>query len=192
MQKIKYYIRKKKYLFLFFSVLLLFGFIIGLLLGISNIDILRESVTYYAENIQNRSYNYLFIHFFILVIGLGTSFVGLGIPILCTLLFYEGLSFGFIISIFSVTCGIGGFLFSLLFLIITKVIYLFLFLLFFLKCIEIARKMIGKFIYKTEFPHIVISLLKASILFICFIFINDLVVLFLGNKILPIFGFLIV
>jgi len=190
-QKFKYYLKKKKYIFLFLGVLILFGFVVGLILGITNIDILKENVFYYIEHIPSQSYNYLFIHFFFLVISFITSFFGIGIPILCTILFYEGLTFGFLMGIFSLTCGIGGFFFSIVFTIVTKLFYILFLFFFFLKCLEIARKMIGKYIYKTPVPSILISLSKASILFILFIFFNDLLVLFFGSKIITIFGFLI-
>lgn len=191
MHRLKYYLQKKKYLFLFLSILIIFGIITGLYLGITNIEFLKEDISYYAMNIKNQDYNFLLIHFFLLVISLATSFIGLGVPILCTLIFYEGLTTGFLIGIFSITNGIGGCLFSLIFILITKVIYILLLLFFFLKCLEIARKMIAHFIYKKEIPSILVSISKASILLILFIFINDLIVLAIGNKILPIFGFLI-
>ncbi len=191
MLKLRKYISKKKYILFFLLCLFLFGASIGLFLGIRNIDFLKESVVYYVSNISSQSYNYMLIHFFLLVLCFATSFIGIGVPLLCTVLFYEGLTSGFLIGIFLMTYQIGGFLFSLIFLIITKMAYILILTLFFLKTLEIARKMIGKYIYKTD-PSIAITrLMKGCIYLILIAFINDIFVFFFGNKILPLFHFLL-
>ncbi len=187
----KEYLRKNKYFVLFLAVLLIFGVVIGLYLGISNIEILREEVTYYSENISNRTYNYLLFHFFVFVFGILTSFFAIGVPFLCTLLFYEGMSMGFLLGIFSLTYGIKGFLFSCIFIFLTKFIYLICLLFLFSKCLKIARKMIGKYIYKTDPSIIIIHLVKGCVLCTIIVLLYDLVLWGTGGKILPLFQFLI-
>lgn len=191
MDKIKEYCRKKRFLLLFLAVLFLFGLIVGLYLGIDGIEILKKDVLYYARNIGSQSYNYLLIHFFFLTISLVLSFFAIGIPLLCTILFYEGMCLGFLLGIFSLTYGVGGGLFAAIFFVLTKLFFVVILILFFLKCLEIARKMIGKYIYKTD-PSIVISKhLKACFYLIGFVLIYDLFLIILGDKILPLFSFLI-
>jgi len=191
MDKIKKYIFKKRYILLFVLVLFVFGLVVGLFLSIHNIDYLREDVVYYAKNIANQSYNYMFIHFFLLVVSLVLSFFAVGIPLICTILFYEGLTTGFLIGLFSSMYQFGGFIFSWIFIFVTKLGYVVLLLFFFFKCLEIARKMIGKYIYKTDPSIILVHLLKASACFILFIFLHDFLVYSLASKVLPFFHFLL-
>lgn len=191
LKRLKYYLKQRKHLVLFISILALAGAIVGLYLGVSNIEFLKEDVLYYTSHINNQSYNYILFHFFAVVISIVTSFFAIGIPLLCTLLFYEGMTIGFLIGIFSVTYGISGTLFSLIFIIITKLIYLILLILLFSKCLKIARKMIGKYIYKID-PSILVSrLLKGCITLTVILLVYDVVLLFFANQILSFFSFLL-
>jgi len=191
MLKMKKYFSKKKYVLLFLVVLGLFGSIAGALIGISNLDMVREDLSYFAANSSGISYNYMLIHFFFLVISFASSFFGIGIPILCTLFFYEGLSFGFLISIFTATNAILGFFYSIIFFLFTKGVYILLLALFFFKCLEIARRMIGSYLYKSDPSSFIMKLMTSSGILIFLTFLNDLFVYFLSNKILNLFHFLI-
>ena len=191
LKRLKYYLKEKKYLVLFISILTLFGVIVGLYLGITNIEFLKENVFYYASHINSQSYNYILFHFFAVVISIVTSFFAIGIPLLCTLLFYEGMTIGFLIGIFSITYGIPGTLFAILFLIITKLVYLIILLFLFSKCLKIARKMIGKHIYKTD-PSIIVShLLKGCICLTVILLIYDGLLYLFGSQIINFLSFLL-
>ena len=191
MDKIKEYCRKKRFLLLFLAVLFLFGMIIGIYSGINGIEILKQDILYYASNIAGQSYNYLLVHFFFLTISLVLSFFAIGIPLLCTILFYEGMCLGFLLSAFALTYSLKGAFFAVIFFILTKLFFVVILLLFFLKCLEIARKMLGKYIYKTD-PSLAISKhLKACFCLIGLVLIYDLFLIILGNKILPLFSFLL-
>lgn len=187
----KEYFKKNRYFVLFLAVLLIFGIVIGLYLSISHIDILKEEVAYFAENISSRTYNYVFFHFFVFVVGILTSFFAIGIPFLCTLIFYEGMSIGFLLGIFSLTYGLTGFIFACIFILVTKVFYLICLLFLFSKCLRIARKMIGKYIYKTDPSIIVVHLVKGCALCTFLLIIYDALLWGLGSRILPLFNFLI-
>lgn len=191
MKDFKKYIQKKKYIFLFLGSLLLFGSIIGLVLSMKNMDILESHVIFYQSHLDTVSYNYLLFHFFLLVISIATSFFGVGILLLCAIVFYEGITIGFVIGAFTEVFDLSGALFSLIFCLITKGIYLCLLTLIFIKCIQIARKMIGFYIYKKDQKKTVIQLLKSSIICFILIFINDFLLLILGTKIISLFHFLI-
>lgn len=191
MHKIKKYIQNNKYLLLFLTTLFVFGIVSGLIIGISNIHLLKESVIFYADNIKNTNYNFILIHFFFFVISFVFSFLGIGIPLLCTILFYEGLTCGFLLGIFTVTYQLGGFFYAFAFSILIKGVYLLLLVLFFFKCLTIARKMIGKYLYKTDPSLVIVRKIRACAWIIGLLFLNDVVVFFLGNKILPLFHFLL-
>ena len=191
LKRFKQYFKKNKYLVIFLGVLFLFGILVGLYLGISHIEVLKEHVLYYVSHIADQTYNYLFFHFFVLVLGLVLSFFGIGIPFLCTLIFYEGMSVGFLTEIFSLTYGFSGFLFSFLFLLITKFFYLGCLFFFFSKCLRIARKMIGKYIYKTDPSLLIAHLLKGSLVILSFVIVYDSFLWLSGDKILPLFKVLL-
>ena len=176
---------------LFLSVLLVFGLLIGLYIALSNIEILREEDTYYVSHIENRTYNHVFFHFFILVIGTILSFFAIGIPFLCALLFYEGMSIGFVLGIFGAVYHSGGLIFALIFLLITKAFYLFNLLFLFTKCLKISCKMIGKYIYKTDPSILVKHFMKGCVLITLFVLLYDLFLWGFGDQILPLFKFLI-
>ncbi len=191
LKRLKYYLKTKKHLILFISILALAGAIVGLYLGVSNIEFLKEDVLYYVSHIKDQSYNYILFHFFAVVISIVTSFFAIGIPLLCTLLFYEGMTVGFLIGIFSVTYGISGTLFALLFLIVTKFVYFVILIFLFSKCLKIARKMIGKYIYKTD-PSIYVSHLLKGCICLCIILVCfDLFLFFFGNAIISFLSFLL-
>lgn len=187
----KEYIKRNKLYLLFIAVLLIFGIVVGLYFGISHIDSLKEDVLYYTSHIQERSYNYLFFHFFVLVLGVILSFFGIGVPFLCALLFYEGMSIGFLLAIFAITYGFNGFLFAFIFLLITKLVYLICFWFLFSKCVKIARKMIGKYLYKTDPSLLLVHLLKGVSVFILFVMIYDVLLWWIGKPVITWFQFLL-
>ncbi len=191
MYKLKQYCCKKKYILLFFAVLFVFGFVVGLYLGVSNIDLLKENVLYYQNNLLNQSYNYILIHFFFLTISFVLSFFTIGIPLLCAILFYEGMCLGFLNGIFSLVYGISGFFFSFFFFLITKFVFVILFVLFFLKCLEIARKMIGKYLYKTDPSIVITKLAKACFVLIVLALTYDIFIALFGRNLIGLFGFLL-
>ena len=191
MLKIKRYLQKNKYFFLFLSVLLLIGLLLGIYIAWQNKSLLQELVYLYAQNIETKTYNYLFFHFFILVISVILSFFVIGIPLFCALLFYEGMSLGFILCLFTLNYNISGLCFALIFLLITKIFYLVCLVFIFTKSLKIASKRIGNYLYKTKNYDLIIKYTKGSAMFIIMVLLYDTALLFLGPKILPLFKFLI-
>ena len=119
MKELTKYLKKKKYILLFLGVLFAFGVVVGVIIGLSNMGVLESQALYFKEHMSETSYQYVLLHFFFLSISLFTSYFGIGIPILLTLFFYEGMSFGFLFALFTSTFHIGGLLFAVLFLFIT-------------------------------------------------------------------------
>ena len=188
---IKRYLQARKYLLLFLGIILLIGFGIGMFLGITNIEALRYSVMSYASNMGGASFNYLYFHFFIVVISVLLSFCLIGVPLLCAIIFYEGMSIGFLIGIFGLTYGLKGLLFSVLLLLVTKFVYLFLLIFLFSKCLQIARRMIGRFLYKSKNNELMVHLAKGVLVIVLGIIFYDTLLLLCGSKILKTFSFLL-
>ena len=188
---LKKFLSRKKYLFLFMGILTLIGTLVGLYLSFKNINILKDNVYYYINNRQNLQFNYIYIHFFFLVISFIGSFFIIGLPLLCTLIFYQGLSLGFLLGIFSLTLSIKGFVYAIIFFTVTQLFYLIILYFFFIKCFNITRKTIGKMIYKTNPTNYFVSMTKSCGLLILLQTLYDFFLLLFNKPILNVFAFLL-
>lgn len=188
---LKKFLSRKKYLFLFMGILTLIGTLVGLYLSFKNINILKDNVYYYINNRQNLQFNYIYIHFFFLVISFIGSFFIIGLPLLCTLIFYQGLSLGFLLGIFSLTLSIKGFVYAIIFFTVTQLFYLIILSFFFIKCFNITRKTIGKIIYKTNPTNYLVSMTKSCGLLILLQTLYDFFLLLFNKPILNVFAFLL-
>uniref|UniRef100_UPI003FF147FE hypothetical protein n=1 Tax=Candidatus Ventrenecus sp. TaxID=3085654 RepID=UPI003FF147FE len=188
---LKKFLSRKKYLFLFMVILTLIGTLVGLYLSFKNINILKDNVYYYINNRQNLQFNYIYIHFFFLVISFIGSFFIIGLPLLCTLIFYQGLSLGFLLGIFSLTLSIKGFVYAIIFFTVTQLFYLIILYFFFIKCFNITRKTIGKIIYKTNPTNYLVSMTKSCGLLILLQTLYDFFLLLFNKPILNVFAFLL-
>ena len=188
---LKKFLSRKKYLFLFMGILTLIGTLVGLYLSFKNINILKDNVYYYINNRQNLQFNYIYIHFFFLVISFIGSFFIIGLPLLCTLIFYQGLSLGFLLGIFSLTLSIKGFVYAIIFFTVTQLFYLIILSFFFIKCFNITRKTIGKMIYKTNPTNYLVSMTKSCGLLILLQTLYDFFLLLFNKPILNVFAFLL-
>lgn len=188
---LKKFLSRKKYLFLFMGILTLIGTLVGLYLSFKNIDILKDNVYYYINNRQNLQFNYIYIHFFFLVISFIGSFFIIGLPLLCTLIFYQGLSLGFLLGIFSLTLSIKGLVYAIIFFAVTQLFYLIILYFFFIKCFNITRKTIGKIIYKTNPTNYLVSMTKSCGLLILLQTLYDFFLLLFNKPILNVFAFLL-
>ena len=188
---LKKFLSRKKYLFLFMGILTLIGTLVGLYLSFKNINILKDNVYYYINNRQNLQFTYIYIHFFFLVIIFIGSFFIIGLPLLCTLIFYQGLSLGFLLGIFSLTLSIKGFVYAIIFFTVTQLFYLIILYFFFIKCFNITRKTIGKIIYKTNPTNYLVSMTKSCGLLILLQTLYDFFLLLFNKPILNVFAFLL-
>lgn len=175
------YLKQRRFYFLFLSIILLFGIGIGIYLGISNIVNIKENILNAMGNIGYINYNYILIHFFLLSMGVLLSFVGIGIPLLLVIIFYEGLCNGFLLSVFTILYSAKGLLFAIIYYLLTQGLFLFVLFIILIKCTLISRKMIGKFLYKTSHLELIIHLLKSCLLWISLVLAYDILFYFFGN-----------
>ena len=188
---LKKFLSRKKYLFLFMGILTLIGTLVGLYLSFKNINILKDNVYYYINNRQNLQFNSIYIHVFFFVISFIGSFFIIGLPLLCTLIFYQGLSLGFLLGIFSLTLSIKGFVYAIIFFTVTQLFYLIILYFFFIKCFNITRKTIGKIIYKINPTNYLVSMTKSCGLLILLQILYDFFLLLFNKPILNVFAFLL-
>ena len=185
-----------KKVFLFISVLLVIGIISGILflvfLNEASQEIIFLNINDYLQNLNNFTFNNLFMDITILSSLIILSIFIIGIPITIFFLFFNGFSLGFVIASLSTIFGFKGFIYSLIYLIINKFIYLFFMYFLCLALFKIVLITLKCFIHKEKINRDeIIHLLKKIGLCLIIILIYDLILYFFGSKLLGLFNFLI-
>ncbi|MEG1506438.1 MAG: hypothetical protein RR189_02105 [Bacilli bacterium] len=187
---------KKFYLFLGLI------FVIGIIGGLIFLSVVPEvskttmitSINNFFIDIKNVNINYILSHAVILSFILILSFLIIGLPIGLFYLFFNGFSIGFIISSFITVAGFKGSLFALIYILITKTVFLFFLTVFIITCIKISIKVIGYYINKknTIIKEQIIILFKRCLVSLLIIFINDFLIYLIGDNLINIFNFLVI
>lgn len=185
-----------KKVFLFISVLLVIGIISGILflvfLNEASQEIIFLNINDYLQNLNNFTFNNLFMDITILSSLIILSIFIIGIPITIFFLFFNGFSLGFVIASLSTIFGFKGFIYSLIYLIINKFVYLFFMYFLCLALFKIVLITLKCFIHKEKINcDEIIHLLKKIGLCLIIILIYDLILYFFGSKLLGLFNFLI-
>lgn len=162
----------------------LFGSYVFLKLSKENVEFLIKDVS--SINFVNK--NSLFIHVLLLSISFLFCFLGIGIISLLIYLIIECVSIGFTFALYSSSFGLSGCLYSIVYLIVYKLVILALLVILILKYYKLSLNYI-KFIRKEN-----INLTKSFInifYIISFIIFYEIILFFFGNNILNIFNFLL-
>ena len=185
-----------KKVFLFISVLLVIGIISGILflvfLNEASQEIIFLNINDYLQKLNNFTFNNLFMDITFLSSLIILSIFIIGIPITIFFLFFNGFSLGFVIASLSTIFGFKGFIYSLIYLIINKFVYLFFMYFLCLALFKIVLITLKCFIHKEKINRDeIIHLLKKIGLCLIIILIYDLILYFFGSKLLGLFNFLI-
>ena len=169
-----------KKVFLFISVLLVIGIISGILflvfLNEASQEIIFLNINDYLQNLNNFTFNNLFMDITILSSLIILSIFIIGIPITIFFLFFNGFSLGFVIASLSTIFGFKGFIYSLIYLIINKFVYLFFMYFLCLALFKIVLITLKCFIHKEKINRDeIIHLLKKIGLCLIIILIYDLI-----------------
>ncbi len=154
-------------------------------------EILFLNINEFLQNFSNMSINSGIIHLIMLSSLLILSVFLIGGPLVLFFMFYNGFSIGFIIS--SLTCifGIKGILYGVIYVIISKLVYVVLLILFSVNLFKIVRCIIDLIVYKKSNKESIIIFIKRSVVFIGMILLDDIILLFCGGKLVNLFNFLI-
>lgn len=186
----------KKY-FLFLSIILFIGLLSGLLftgrINEANQEIVFNNINNFLLNLGNIHLNNFLPHILLFPLFLVLSLFIIGIPLYIIFIFYNGFSLGFIISSLKNIFGFKGILYSIIYILLTKGLFIFLLVILSLYLFKIGLKSFNYYFRKTKrmYKEEVYILLKKSLLIILFILINDLFLYFWGGKILNLFKFLL-
>ncbi len=177
-------LKKHKSLFLFLSILFLFGFVTGILFYFKQEASVKETILLSLNNLFQENVfpiKNIFYHFIILMIICSTLFCFIGLPLLIFYIFFESITIGFLFPIFFSLFKINAiFYFSLYFLLI-KFFFLFFLFLFFVKSFRYIKSYLSCLKRKS---YDFVKNLKYVAILILIILINDLFVYFVSNRIL--------
>lgn len=182
----------KKYL-IFVGIILLIGFVSGIIYYNLLTTSIKESISLTIINYNNFRYNSIIKDLIITSLLLVTSFFIIGIPLSLFYLFYEGLSLGLVFNIFLVNFKFNGLLYSLIYFLINKFLVLFIMVFFIKKIISIGRHIIGLIIYKKDMSiknKLVCSTIN-SIYLIVFILVINILLYFISPYIFNSLSFLL-
>ena len=184
-----------KKLYLFMSIVLIIGIITGvvfvIMLDEATKEILFLNINNFLQSLGTNNISILVQHLVILSTLLILSIFLIGGPLVIFFMFYNGFTIGFIIS--SITCifGIKGMLFGVLYVIMSKLVFIVLLIIFSVNLFKIVKCVIDYLVYKKRNKESLVMFMKRSIVFIGIIMISDVILYFGGAKLINIFNFLI-
>ena len=184
-----------KKLYLFMGIVLFIGIITGvvfvIMLDEATKEILFLNINNFLQSFAASNISILVQHLVILSTLLILSIFLIGGPLVIFFMFYNGFTIGFIIS--SITCifGIKGILFGVLYVIVSKLVFVVLFIIFSVNLFKIVKCVIDYLVYKKSNKESLVMFMNRSIVFIGIIMISDVILYFGGAKLINIFNFLI-
>ncbi len=140
-------------------------------------------------NINNTNQNSIIFHLAILSIISLLSLIIIGFPIAVIYYFYEFVSIGYLLSALFEFKKITGLLFGSIFIIINKILFLSVLSYFLINMINYTKKYLKSI--KTSKKELIINYLYKCFFVLIIVFINDIILYFIGNKLTNIFTFLL-
>ena len=185
-----------KKIYIFYTVITIIGLILGLIFLLSlteaNKEIIFLNINEWIQSIKNGHINSIISHIIILSSLFILSLIIIGFPLNIFLNLYNGFSIGFIIASLTTLFGVKGFLYGIIFIIITKAIYLFFSFILTISNSKYCIINIKSFFKTFRFNKDHFSILcQKNLLCIGIIICYDILLYFIGSKILTIFNFLI-
>ena len=176
-------IRYRKTIIIFTITLsILFGVLIYNKLSKNSINLIITS----SNKLKYMNTKVLLFHFLLLLISFVLSFIGIGSIILTTYLFFEGVTIGFMLSYFLSVYKFKGIVYGISYLLIYKLVLMFLLLVLFFKFLNIFRSTI-KYIKKDKIE--ISKTIINSVIIIFIIILNDFILILFGKNLLNLFTF---
>ena len=176
--------KKHKPYFLFLFIIFLFGTLTGILFYFKQDISIRNAILSSLDTVfQNNVFAFknILYHVGLLLFVSILLFCFLGIPILVVYIFIEGIAIGFLFPIFLSSFKINFLLYAVLYFVFIKLIYILLLFCLFLKGIKFIKVYVQSLKNKN---YQFIGEFKYVLFFVFCVFLNDLLVYFVSNKIL--------
>lgn len=136
---------------LFFSIIFTIGIIIGFIFLIyleeSSKELISLNINEWLQSLSTSHINSILEHIIILSTLAILSIFVIGLPLIIFFVFYNGFSIGFLLMSLIEIFGVKGLIYGLIYLIITKGVYLFFLTIFILALIKIIILIIKRLIW---------------------------------------------
>ena len=186
------FLRSRKYLLTFLSVIFLISLISGIILYFkcsndTKLSILN-SISNLKEDLLNNHINNIFLHLIIILSIILLSFTILGYFSAIFYLFYEGISISFTLCFLIKYYGLNGLIFGILYNILFKLLFLLIYILIIIKLLDLIKNIILYFYNKRKTNNFknIKRIIQSILILIVFLFINDLILYLIANFILKI------
>ena len=177
----------------FLLMLFITSILVGIYLYLSKEKLIRESINTelikMINNLDITRQNNILNHLLIMIVLSVLSLTIIGLPIILIYFFYEGVSIGFLLSSFINYSPIKGLLFGTIFIIISKIIYITILIYLLTNTLKYTKNFLKRLkMAKNEL--IINQVIKISFC-TTITLINDIILYFIGNKIITIFKFIL-
>ena len=181
---------------LFFSIIFTIGIIIGFIFLIyleeSSKELISLNINEWLQSLSTSHINSILEHIIILSTLAILSIFVIGLPLIIFFVFYNGFSIGFLLMSLIEIFGVKGLIYGLIYLIITKGIYLFFLTIFILALIKIIILIIKRLIWHQKMnKNLLVTYCKRILICIGVIILSDIILYFGGIKLISIFNFLL-
>ena len=128
-------------------------------------------------------------HLLIMIVISVLSLTIIGLPVILIYFLYEGVSIGFLLSSFINYSPIKGMLFGTIFIIISKIIYITILIYLLTNTLKYTKSFLKRL--KMTKNELIINQVIKILFCITITLINDIILYFIGNKIITIFKFIL-
>ena len=190
--KIKW-LKSNRSIIRFLLMLFITSILVGIYLYLSKEKLIRESINTelikMINNLDITRQNNILNHLLIMIVLSVLSLTIIGLPIILIYFLYEGVSIGFLLSSFINYSPIKGMLFGTIFIIISKIIYITILIYLLTNTLKYTKNFLKRLkMAKNEL--IINQVIKISFC-TTITLINDIILYFIGNKIITIFKFIL-
>lgn len=177
----------------FLLMLFITSILVGIYLYLSKEKLIRESINTelikMINNLDITRQNNILNHLLIMIVLSVLSLTIMGLPIILIYFLYEGVSIGFLLSSFINYSPIKGMLFGTIFIIISKIIYITILIYLLTNTLKYTKNFLKR-LKMSKNELIINQVIKISFC-TTITLINDIILYFIGNKIITIFKFIL-
>ena len=177
----------------FLLMLFITSILVGIYLYLSKEKLIRESINTelikMINNLDITRQNNILNHLLIMIVLSVLSLTIIGLPIILIYFLYEGVSIGFLLSSFINYSPIKGMLFGTIFIIISKIIYITILIYLLTNTLKYTKNLLKRL--KTTKNELIINQIIKISFCTTITLINDIILYFIGNKIITIFKFIL-
>ena len=187
------WIKSNRSIIKFLVMLFITSILVGIYLYLSKEKLIKESINTelikMINNLDITRQNNILNHLLIMIVISVLSLTIIGLPVILIYFLYEGVSIGFLLSSFINYSPIKGMLFGTIFIIISKIIYITILIYLLTNTLKYTKSFLKRLkMAKNEL--IINQVIKISFC-ITITLINDIILYFIGNKIITIFKFIL-